>query len=495
MKIATLSLVSVLILLSPPDVVGQWVRQDLPPDIRMVLSIGVTGDSSAAASGYIIAGDFHGRAVYTVDGGTTWNSAAVPDSSRSLVTMTFVSQTAGFIAAAYNKSTLSRNTDGGTRHRSLPVGAASIRSLERAGFSAGSFTGGMLLSTTDGGHSWSVNTVFPDSVVYLLGASFLGPWVGYITADFHPFIGDPGILKTTDGGASWTTLPLPDSITTLRNVFFITEQYGYAVGSQFRGGMISGVIIRTTDGGSTWQRQDFPNVTDLLDVDFPTISTGYAVGSKANSFVYKTTDGGLTWAPLSYQPDTVVLEGICFAPGTVAGTVYGMKIQNDSLGFPLPPVPVAVTTTDGGNTWTESYAGTGLSGKILVGGVQTDALRAYLGGGDGTVEGMMLHTDNGGVTAISPGNHVLPDRVRLGQNYPNPFNPSTTIRFDLPRESRLTISAFNLLGQQVALIASGTFPPGVHAVAWNAAGFPAGVYYYRLAGDGFTEMKKLVLLK
>jgi cytochrome c len=84
----------------------------------------------------------------------------------------------------------------------------------------------------------------------------------------------------------------------------------------------------------------------------------------------------------------------------------------------------------------------------------------------------------------------------LTQNHPNPFNPATTIHYELPVAGNVELSIYNVLGQRVATLVSQRQPAGRHAVQWQAADFPGGVYFYRLeTGTGLFQTKKLVLLK
>jgi hypothetical protein len=83
----------------------------------------------------------------------------------------------------------------------------------------------------------------------------------------------------------------------------------------------------------------------------------------------------------------------------------------------------------------------------------------------------------------------------LLQNYPNPFNPSTTIKYDLPKDLRVTLKVFNVLGQEVATLVNEEQKAGYRSVEWNAAGVASGVYFYRLDAGSFTSVKKLLLLK
>lgn len=88
-----------------------------------------------------------------------------------------------------------------------------------------------------------------------------------------------------------------------------------------------------------------------------------------------------------------------------------------------------------------------------------------------------------------------PTDFALSQNYPNPFNPSTTISFELPERSEVSLQVFNALGEMVHLLAKGTSDAGRHSVTFNATNFPSGVYFYRLQAGEFVQTQKMVLLR
>jgi hypothetical protein len=89
----------------------------------------------------------------------------------------------------------------------------------------------------------------------------------------------------------------------------------------------------------------------------------------------------------------------------------------------------------------------------------------------------------------------VPSEFGLSQNYPNPFNPRTTIRYEVPQKSRLTLSVYNLLGQQVSILVQGEQEAGHHEVRFDGSNLASGVYFYRLQAGSFVETKKLLLLK
>ncbi|MBT3180644.1 MAG: T9SS type A sorting domain-containing protein [Candidatus Marinimicrobia bacterium] len=94
----------------------------------------------------------------------------------------------------------------------------------------------------------------------------------------------------------------------------------------------------------------------------------------------------------------------------------------------------------------------------------------------------------------------IPTEFALHDNYPNPFNPTTTLRFDLPEVSDITVTIFNMLGQKVRTFNMNNTPAGYHSIKWNATnnfGDPvgAGVYLYQLRAGNFVKTKKMILLK
>ena len=88
-----------------------------------------------------------------------------------------------------------------------------------------------------------------------------------------------------------------------------------------------------------------------------------------------------------------------------------------------------------------------------------------------------------------------PVEYKLNQNYPNPFNPSTNIKFGIPRSSEVRLVIYDAIGRQVTTLISQHMNAGQYEVNWNADGYTSGMYYYTLTADGFTETKKMMLVK
>jgi methionine-rich copper-binding protein CopC len=89
----------------------------------------------------------------------------------------------------------------------------------------------------------------------------------------------------------------------------------------------------------------------------------------------------------------------------------------------------------------------------------------------------------------------VPAEYTLSQNYPNPFNPVTSITFAIPAANTTSVTVYDLLGQEVAVLVNEKKDAGTYTVPFNAEQLPSGVYFYRLQSGSFTQTKKMLLLK
>lgn len=106
----------------------------------------------------------------------------------------------------------------------------------------------------------------------------------------------------------------------------------------------------------------------------------------------------------------------------------------------------------------------------------------------------MISTTFFPVTSVASSSSAPKDLVLL-QNYPNPFNPSTTIEFTLPAAQFVTLSVFNLLGNEVSSLVRETLPAGSHSVPFDASLLSSGLYFYRIQTNGTLLSRKMLLLR
>jgi len=88
-----------------------------------------------------------------------------------------------------------------------------------------------------------------------------------------------------------------------------------------------------------------------------------------------------------------------------------------------------------------------------------------------------------------------PESFLLAQNYPNPFNPGTTIRFELPVESHVQITIYNVLGQELMKLLDERCTAGIQTVHMDGSGLPSGLYFYRIKAGDIDQTKKMLLLR
>jgi hypothetical protein len=119
------------------------------------------------------------------------------------------------------------------------------------------------------------------------------------------------------------------------------------------------------------------------------------------------------------------------------------------------------------------------------------------------ITNVLVDTTSKGITVgvkASEGSPI-PTVYALGQNYPNPFNPTTTIQYDLPMSSHVTLSVYDMLGREVTRLVDQTQSASRYTVQWDASKLSSGVYFYRIDARGqdgskdFTSVRKLMLMK
>jgi hypothetical protein len=185
------------------------------------------------------------------------------------------------------------------------------------------------------------------------------------------------ILRTTDGGATWTR-QVSGTDYTLTSISFADPVHGWAVGD-------GGTILSTKDGGTTWTKQQSPVPSFLLGVHFVNTQKGWIVTERTT--ILHTADGGKTWK-VQFKDEDYLLKSVSFCDeknGWVAGE-YGLIYH----------------TTDGGTTWTKQAGGFGFSektgdlvaGNILFTIITVNPKTAWAVG----IDGYVTKTIDGGAT-------------------------------------------------------------------------------------------------
>ena len=115
-------------------------------------------------------------------------------------------------------------------------------------------------------------------------------------------------------------------------------------------------------------------------------------------------------------------------------------------------------------------------------------------GNDGTIDDTI--TIKNQITGIDDqGLLGIPDEYYLAQNYPNPFNPVTKIRYSIPQLSNVSLIVYNILGQEVITLVNEQQPAGNYEVSFDATNLTSGIYLYKIQAGGYSDVKKMILLR
>jgi hypothetical protein len=90
---------------------------------------------------------------------------------------------------------------------------------------------------------------------------------------------------------------------------------------------------------------------------------------------------------------------------------------------------------------------------------------------------------------------AIPTEFAYYLNYPNPFNAQTSLRFDVPQQSRVQITIYNIMGQEVAWPVDAVYVPGRYRVLFDAGQLPSGMYLVKMTAADYVKIGKMMLLK
>jgi len=360
---------------------------------------------------------------------------------------------------------------------------------------------GSVFRSTNGGTNWS--QVFPSAGVDIA----LAP-NGMI------FIAADSMCRSTDGGVTWV------NVRNLETTCVAISPTGCVFRSDFL--LYDGDTFEiSTDNGSTWSSPIAGGAAFAFRLRCAvTAGRGPASDMGAFPFMSVSSDGGQTWQRKEGYPAL----GAPFAWSSNGNFLGAQPLSY--AGYLYLSTDTCVTSTEVSSITPSSLQALSSIG-VLVG---TDTLGIFLFSDNGDSLGTLntgltdLHIHclamdtagyvyagtNAGVwrrplsqlaVSVNKPSSTVPQEFSLSQNYPNPFNPSTTIRLVLPQRSRVRLTIYNILGQQVAELANEEMSAGSYERVWNPI-VASGLYFYRIEavpvtdpGKRFVDVKKMIFLK
>jgi len=415
-------------------------------------------DAQVTADGKIHAVGKYGVIMRSTNSGANWETQYAV-SEKTLSEIKFINSNTGYAVCGYSSGDILKTTDAGETWVSqissyhTPMYGLSFTD-ELTGYIAGSID---IKKTTNGGTNWvnvyssTLNEIFTDIV-------FTNANTGYV-------IGSYGRLKkTTNAGLNWTSATIPSNGSILTSICFVNENIGYSVGD-------NSTILKTTDAGLTWTAQSSPfTFAYYTSVDFVDENNGYISSGQG---LLRTTNGGTEWNVMN-------------AP---EGGYYKIQFRNN-FGYAVSSDGKIVKTTDAGNSWIEQPTVTDNGLYALY--FNTDNY-VYAGG----LLGSIVKTIPTELIITGTGNNFteIPRTFNLLQNYPNPFNPTTNLEFGISNLGFVSLKVYNMLGKEVATVVNENLNPGTYKYSFDGSGLSSGIYFYTLKTNGFSETKRMMLIK
>ncbi len=459
----------------------------------------------------------------STDGGNTW--AIVPFSTTSSATfwsIDMVDANTGYISGT--NSAVYKTTNGGLNWDSLTVPMAAGKTLRKVDFitantgfvfavTSTAADSNTIFKTTDGGLTWAASklpggTALSNNNIY--NSFFLSENKGWIlNYTPRPYV-------TTDGGATWTVQTLSDNFGGfLYDIKMVDDSLGYCVGS-------SGRLYKTTNGGTLWDTLSVPtrsysfNSMELLNAQ-----TLVLFGATGVNFI--SVDGGLTWMNKNTSAATLNGSHWSFDAQTNTWALFTAGTNGAILKNTISIVPVelaafsaTVTGNDVNLSWKtvtelnnrgfeiERKDASGNWSKIgyISGNGTTTRIHEYTfsekGLKDGNYSYRLKQIDYDGAYDYSNIVEVevgTPITFALNQNYPNPFNPATTISYRIPAAAVVSLKIYDISGSEVATLVNARQDAGYYSINFDATNIASGMYFYTIKAGEFTSTKKMMFIK
>lgn len=377
---------------------------------------------------------------------------------------------------------------------------------------------GIIIHTSDAGQSWVVQeTGLTDPVVCLFFFDKdRGCGLSWKIDTAAPYYYGTRILSTTNGGDTWSNYLSPDSNVFFTSITFTDSLNGHRAGS-------NGTLQYTSDGGLNWHKGTIDSGLVLTfpveELKFYDSNNGFGVGGAFDiaGVIWKTTNAGRSWRTKIVGPeplnDIYIIDSMNsiaaggdfeYGSSTVITDDAGGKWDYTELGI------FGIANSIVFRTETEAWISLGIVDSFLVSTnsgynwrrvptpsqsriYRTTFIDPEHGWAFG-IGGVILKF-NASVIGIEDDFISLPESFVLHQNYPNPFNPSTLIYYELKNSAHVELTIYDVTGKVIEQLFKGKQQPGIHKVKWNAENFPAGVYFCRLRADEFSVSRKMILIK
>jgi len=442
--------------------------------------------------------------IYVTPDGSNWYNHSI-SMSGALRSIDYYGQTQGWICG--DSGVIVRTTNGGNSWTPVASGTTvNLRGISEAGFNNALAVGenGLIISTSNNGAFWTTQNS---------GTSQHLNAISFADSSFGLAVGNNGtVLKTSNRGLNWSLVPLPFS-DNLYAVEFANANLCAAAGD-------SGRIIWSTDKGESWLINTPDTKNPYRGISFGSLTDVYLVALTKAPYWYSW--GSSTGYPIFF----IVNDQYSVNAVSMIDNNTGALAANDGLIFrrnynPVIPVELVlfsaqpssgaiilewetVTETNNQSFEIQKISDNGFWSTIALieGKGSTTSRTSYIYTDNAPLQGLnqyrLAQRDYDGSVHIvgeTEAYYVTEAMFHLSQNYPNPFNPETKISYCIPAPGMVSLVLYDALGRQASVLVNEERPAGTSEITLNAEHLASGVYYYMMVSGGYTQYRKLMVVK
>jgi len=321
-----------------------------------------------------------------------------------------------------------------------------------------------------------------------------------------------GIYKSSNG-VDW--FQANNGLSNFRVTALASSGNNLYAGTSYNG-IHDGSLFISTDGGSVWSESNAgligPNGESLARVNSIAVQ-GVFIYAATDCGIFLSINNGASWSSINNGLTDEVYSLAYSGLNTFAGTLNGKVFISTDYGASWSERDNGINTTTNqifsiftsidtlyAATYDGVYASTnnGLSWTLNNEG-QTSFPSFWVWANNSKVitgtSGGIWNSTVSYVTPVEKSLDNLPSYFSIAQNFPNPFNPSTIIKYDIPKESFVTIIVYDALGREVIELVNKQKSAGSYQETFNAAKLASGIYFYRIQAGSFVETKKMILMR
>jgi hypothetical protein len=268
-----------------------------------------------------------------------------------------------------------------------------------------------------------------------------------------------GIYISTNNGLNWAPTVL--NIANTRSLIISNNN--------IIAGTMSGIYI-SSNNGSNWNQTSLNNKIVLsLAVDGNNIYAG--TGTSGSIGVYLSTNNGVNWNQIGLSNRTVYSLAIS-GNNIFAGTDYGVY-----------------HSTNNGANWTIKNEGFFVQTEVYSLMIKNNYIFA------GSSQGIWRRNISEVITNNQQISEIIPSSYSLSQNYPNPFNSMCNVQFSMCNTGNVKLVVYDVMGREVQTLVNERLQAGTYEVSFDGSKLNSGVYFYKLTTEGFSETKRMLMIK